>query len=258
VTQSKGRPDHRRGMAIVALAMGALFAYARSEREGMYVIPGLSLGLAPVAIPGEAQPATAEGAAVISTLEQMEARVVSTRPRHTTEVNEELGLYDFDASGMAAWILSRSAPVAFAALGRDRPVAEDFARVVHEAPLDADASGWRRLAHPSALLPGDIITWSTPRDHREDGLTGHVAIVVGAPARVLGMDEAWSVRVADSTNEFHQWDTRLATLDFDGGMGRGTITLAVAEDGHVYAYGWQGPWSPVFLRTDVELGRVTQ
>ncbi len=245
-------------MAIVALSMGVLFAYTRMERETAYVIPGLSLGLAPFGIPPEGEPATAAGAAMIATLEQMESRVVTTQFRHVTEVNEELGIYDFDSSGLVGWVLQRAAPVAFAAIGRDRPVAEDFARVIHDAPTDADAGGWRRLAHPSALRPGDVIAWSTAPDHRHDGLTGHAAIVVGMPVRVPGMDEAWSVRVADATNEFHQWDSRLMAFDLDGGVGRGSLALAVAEDGHAYAYGWQGPWSPVFLREDVELGRVTE
>jgi hypothetical protein len=253
----KPRPDHRRGMAVVALAVGVMFAYARSERSTMYLVPGFSLGLAPFAIPGEGAAATDAGAAVMTTLEQMESRVVTTQFRHETEVNEELGLYDFDSSGLVGWVLQRAAPVAFAALGRDRPVAEDFARVIHDASEGEETDGWRRLAHPRALRPGDVIAWSTPVQHRQDGLTGHAAIVVGMPVQVPGMDEAWSVRVADSTNEFHQWDSRLLAFDLDGGVGRGTLTLAV-QDGHAYAYGWQGPWSPMFLRTDVELGRVTR
>jgi hypothetical protein len=245
-------------MAVVALAMGGLFAYARTERENMYIIPGFSLGLAPFVLESEGEAATASGAAVVQTLEQMEANVRTSQFRHVTEVNEEVGLYDFDSSGMVGWLLQRAAPVAFTTIGRDRPVAEDIARTIHEAPSDAEAGGWRRLAHPSALRPGDVVAWSTPQDHRTEGLTGHAAIVVGMPVRVPGMDEAWSVRVADSTDRFHQWDTRMLALDFDGGVGRGTMTLAVAQDGHAYAYGWQGPWSPMFLRTDVELGRVTE
>lgn len=255
---AKPRPDHRRGMFIVALVFGALFAYARTERETMYVVPGFSLGLAPFALAPDGEAATDAGAAMITTLETMESHVVSSRFRHVTEVDEDLGIYDFDSSGLVGWVLQRAAPVAYAALGRERPVAEDFARAIHAAPADEDTDGWRQLSHPSALRLGDIIAWSTPLDHREDGITGHAAIVVGMPVRVPGMDEAWSVRVADATNEYHQWDTRLLALDMDGGVGRGTITLAVGEDGHAYAYGWQGPWSPMFLRTDVELGRVTR
>jgi hypothetical protein len=258
VREEKARPDHRRGLFIVALAAGIAFAVTRMERESAYVIPGISFGIAPFALPAEGAPATEAGAAVMHTLETMEANVRTTQFRHVTEVNEELGLYDFDSSGMVGWILQRSAPVAFATLGRDRPVAEDFARVIHEAPADDAAGGWRRLSGPSALLPGDLVAWSIPQQHRRDGLTGHVAIVVEAPVRVPGMDEVWSVRVADATNEFHQWDTRLMALDFDGGVGRGTIALPVDEHGEAYAYGWQGPWSPVFLRNPIELGRVVE
>lgn len=256
--EPKPRPNHRVGIAVVVFAVGGLFAYTRLERESAYVIPGFSLALAPFAIPGEGEPATATGAGVIDALDEMEASIRTTRFRHVTEVDPARGLYDFDASGMASWILQRTAPAAFAALESDRPVAEDFARVIHEAPTDGEPQGWRRLTSASELRPGDVIAWSTPQAHRRDGLTGHVAIVVGMPAHVPGMDEAWSVRVADSTNEFHQWDSRLMSFDLDGGVGRGTLTLALAEDGHAYAYGWQGPWSPLFLRTDVELGRVTR
>lgn len=257
-SDAKPRPDHRRGLAIVALAAGGLFAFARIERESMYVVPGFSLGLAPYAVAPEGAPATAAAERVMSVIAQMEANVRTTQFRHTTEVNEEVGLYDFDASGMVGWVLERAAPVAFATLGRDRPVAEDFARVIHDAPTDADEGGWRRLAQPSALRPGDVVAWSIPQAHRTEGLTGHVAIVVEMPVRLLGMDEAWSIRVADATNDFHQLDTRMMALDFDGGLGRGTITLAVDEQGEAYAYGWQGPWSPMFLRNEIELGRVTE
>lgn len=245
-------------MAIVALSMGVLFAYTRGERDGMYRIPGYSFGLAPFALAPEGEPATPAAEAVITTLEQMQSRIVSTRFRHEIEVNEELGIYDFDSSGLVGWVLQRAAPVAFGALGRDRPVAEDFARVIHAAGTEADTDGWLRLARVSALQPGDVIAWETAHDHREDGLTGHVAIVVGMPVRLLGLDEAWSVRVADATSDFHQWDSRLLALDMDGGVGTGIMTFAVAEDGHAYAYGWEGPWSPVFLRQEVELGRVTR
>lgn len=245
-------------MLVVALALGILFAYTRQERDAQYAIPGYSFGLAPWAPPPEGTPATDAAASVITTLEQMEVRIVSTQVRHETEVDESVGIYDFDSSGMVGWILARAAPAAFATVGRDRPVAEDFARTIHAAPTDADAGGWRRLTQVSALRPGDVIAWSTPHDHRRDGLTGHVAIVVGMPVRVPGLDEAWSVCVADATADFHAWDSRMMSFDLDGGVGRGTMTFAVAEDGHAYAYGWEGPWSPLFYRNEVELGRVTE
>jgi hypothetical protein len=256
--QPRTESDQRRVLATVVFAFGILFAYVRAERGGMYAIPGFSFGLAPFAITEAGEPATATGAAVMSTLETMESHIVSTRFRHETEVDEARGIYDFDSSGLCSWILQRSAPLAFESIGSLRPVAEDFARTIHAAPTSDDQGGWRRLTQPSELRPGDLIAWTTPQSHREDGLTGHVAIVVGMPAHVPGLDEAWSVRIADATNEFHQWDSRFMSFDLDGGVGRGTITLAVAEDGHPYAYGWQGPWSPMFHRNDVELGRVTR
>lgn len=257
--EKKLGPDRRRGVAIVVLLMGVLFAMSRTEREGRYSIPGISFALAPFALPPDAgAPATEAAAQVVAQIDEMRSRVRATRVRHETEIDEARGLYDFDASGMAGWVLARAAPVAFAAMGRDRPVAEDFAHVIHDAPADADTNGWRRLARADALRPGDVIAWETPEDQRTEGLTGHVAIVVGMPVLVPGLDEAWSVEVADATTDFHQWDSRLLGLDLDGGFGRGTITLAVDGDGHPFAYGWQGPWSPLFHRNEIELGRVTR
>ena len=36
------------------------------------------------------------------------------------------------------------------------------------------------------------------------------------------------------------------------------MTFAVDPEGAAYAYGWQGPRSPVFIRTPVEIGRLTR
>lgn len=257
--EKKAGNDRRRGIALVALALGVLFAVSRSEREGRYSIPGLSFGLAPFApAPEGGEPATEAAAQVVAQITGIESRVRATRVRHETEIDEAHGLYDFDASGMAGWVLSHAAPVAFAAMARDRPVAEDFAHVIHEAPTDADQNGWRRIVRVEALRPGDVIAWETPQDERTEGVTGHVAIVVGMPVLVPGLDAAWSVEVADATDDFHQWDSRLLALDLDGGFGRGTMTFAVDEEGRPFAYGWQGPWSPLFRRNEIEMGRVTR
>jgi hypothetical protein len=247
-------------MAVLALGLGVLFAVARGARETAVTIPGIALGLAPYAwADGEpATPATAAAEAVVAQIEEIERNVHSTRYRHATEVNESLGIYDFDCSGMVGWVLRRAAPVAFGAFARDRPVAQDIARMIHDAPSDDEHEGWRRLTHVSMARPGDVFAWESPRNLRRDGMTGHTGFVVEAPVRVPGLDEAYSIRVSDSTTLPHQIDTRLLALDFDGGLGRGTMTFAVDADGAAYAYGWQGPWSPVFIRTPVEFGRVTR
>jgi hypothetical protein len=247
-------------MAVLALGVGVLFAAARTARETAVTIPGIALGLAPYAMAeGEPPPpATAAAAAVMAQIEEVEANVRSTQYRHATEVDESLGIYDWDCSGMVGWILRRAAPTAFGAFARDRPVAQDIARMIHDAPTDSERDGWRRITHVSAVLPGDVFAWESPRNLRRDGMTGHTGFVVEAPVRLAGLDEAYSIRVADSTTLPHQIDTRMIGLDFDGGIGRGTMTFAVDADGAAYAYGWQGPWSLVFIRTPVEFGRVTR
>ncbi len=252
--------NNRRGMAVLALGFGVLFSVARTARETAVTIPGIALGLAPYAFAeGEpSPPATAAAEAVMAQLDAIEQNVRSTRYRHTTEVNESLGIYDWDCSGMVDWVLRRAAPVAFGAFGRDRPVAQDIAQMIREAPADDERDGWRRITHVSMVRPGDVFAWESPRNLQRDGVTGHSGFVLDAPVRVVGLDEAYSIRVADSTTRPHQIDSRLLGLDFDGGFGRGTMTFAVDPDGAAYAYGWQGPWSPVFIRTDVEFGRVTR
>lgn len=247
-------------MAVIALGIGVLFAVARDARETAVTIPGIALGLAPYAFASEepAPPATSAAEAVIAQIEAVERNVRSTQYRHATEVNESLGIYDWDCSGMVGWVLRRAAPTAFGAFERDRPVAQDIARMIHDAPSDDERRGWRRITHVSMARPGDVFAWESPRNLRRDGMTGHTGFVVEAPVRVAGLDEAYSIRIADSTTLPHQIDTRLLGLDFDGGIGRGTMTFAVDADGAAYAYGWQGPWSPVFIRTPVEFGRVTR
>ena len=246
--------------AVIVLTAGMFFGGARGARTTAVTIPGIAMGLAPYALAeGEdAPPATDAAEAVMAQLEEVERNVRSTRYRHTTEVNESLGIYDWDCSGMVGWILRRAAPVAFSALGVDRPVAQGIAQVIRDAPVDDERDGWRRIVRVSALRPGDVFAWETPRNLRQDGMTGHTGFIVGSPRHLYGLDEAYSIVVADSTTLPHQLDSRLLALDFDGGIGRGTMTFAVDSDGVAEAYGWQGPWSPVFRRNEIEFGRVTR
>jgi hypothetical protein len=174
------------------------------------------------------------------------------------EVNESLGIYDWDCSGMVSWVLQRAAPVAFGAFGHDRLVAEEIAQRIHEAPTDGELDGWRRITRVADVRPGDVFAWEFPRNLRANGMTGHTGFVVEAPVRLAGLDEAYSIRVSDSTSSPHWLDSRMLSGDFDGGYGRGIITFVVDEEGRAYAYGWQGPWSLVFRRNPIEFGRVTR
>lgn len=186
---------------------------------------------------------------VIATLERVEARLRTTRYQHRTAVNEARGDYRWDCSGMATWVLARSAPRARRSLGSGRPVARTFARTIARAPTERAQRGWRQLDHVAEVRPGDVLAWERPPAMRSRN-TGHVAFVVNAPVEVH--EGVWALRILDSTSLAHQDDTRRPGAS---GTGRGTMTFAVDADGRAEAYGWVGTRSMGYIETPVRFGR---
>lgn len=199
---------------------------------------------------GAAPPAgSAAAARVLARLEQVESRTRVTHYQHRTVVDEARGIYRWDCSGMAAWVLARSAPRARRALGEGRPVARTFARTIARAPADRARRGWRRIDRVADARPGDVLAWERPPAMRSPN-TGHVAFVMNAPVEVH--EGIWAVRILDSTSLAHQDDTRRAGRT---GTGRGTMTFAVDADGRAEAYGWSGTRSIGYIETPVRFGR---
>jgi hypothetical protein len=184
---------------------------------------------------------------VTSSLEQAEYT-------HGTFVDERRGIYKFDCSGMVQWVLRKAAPRAALTSAQglaQRPLARDFQRRIARAPVDRPRGGWRRIARVSELGPGDVIAWLKPAEI-DSANTGHTAFVVLPPLRAPGYENAYLVRIADSTRLLHDEDTREGRT----GFGFGTILLvADPESGAPIAYGWVALRWRAF-ETAIALGRA--
>lgn len=208
----------------------------------------------PAAVDPPADPATTAAARVIAQIDGIRASLTDTSYQHATKVRADDGVYLWDCSGMTSWILRRAAPRALRALRSSRPVARDYARTIERAPSDRARSGWQRIDHIADVRPGDVFAWRRPRGLPSKN-TGHVGIVVGQPVELPGVPGAWAVRIADSTSNGHQDDTRAG--DPDGGFGIGTIVFLADADGHGTQYGWGGTYSDWFVITSIVFGRVS-
>lgn len=196
---------------------------------------------------------TPAAARVLGVLDTIQRTLGASKYQAATRVSTKAGTYDWDCSGMAAWILRRSAPHALAALASSRPVARDFADAIERAPTTRARKGWRRIARIADVLPGDVFAWRRPRGLPSKN-TGHVGFVVDRPLPVPELPGAWAVRIADSTSSFHQDDAR--ATDPDGGFGIGTLVFLTDEHGRATSYGWAGTLTEWYIITPVVFGRV--
>lgn len=168
-------------------------------------------------------------------------------------VNEKQGIYKFDCSGMAQWVLRKATPVAAVTMSHGltpRPLARDFQRRIGRAPVDRERGGWRRIEKVRDLEAGDVVAWVKPAEI-ESPNTGHVVFVLLKPVLAPGYVNAYLVRIADSTRLLHDDDTRVGR----NGFGFGTILLVADPDtGAPTAYGWMGlKWRA--FETPISLGR---
>lgn len=191
--------------------------------------------------------------AVMRVLGGIQRSLSESEYSHATIVNERRGSYKFDCSGMVQWVLRRAAPQAARSTQvgpAARPLARDFQRRIARAPVDRARAGWKRVARVSDLAPGDVVAWIKPPEIDSPN-TGHVAFVVLPPVRVAGYENAYLVRIADSTRLMHDDDTRVDRT----GFGFGTILLvADPESGVPVAYGWVALRWRAFA-TAISLGR---
>ncbi|HMJ16343.1 MAG TPA: hypothetical protein VK524_33245 [Polyangiaceae bacterium] len=195
--------------------------------------------------------------AVMRVIRRMESSVTYSSYSHVTRVNERTGSYEFDCSGMAAWVLRRSAPQAHSAvlhgLRNSRPLARNYYfRIAATRPGKA-RWGWQRVSRVEDTRPGDVIAWLKPEILRSP-YTGHVAFVTAPPDPLPGTSGAFLVRIADASSYQHQDDSRVATGNT--GFGFGTILVqADPETGAPVAYGWFGQWSRWVLPAKMAIGR---
>jgi hypothetical protein len=200
-------------------------------------------------------PPTRAGTRIVALVEQIRSTLRQSAYTHVTRVRARDGIYDWDCSGMAAWVLRQAAPLAMRRIARERPVARDFVQAIESAPEGRARAGWQRLARIDDALPGDLFAWRRPRGFPSHN-TGHVGFVLDRPLPVPGMPGAWAVRVADSSSFVHQDDTR--ERDPDGGFGIGTIVFLADARGHGTHYGWYGTVSEGYVVTPIFFGRVSR
>jgi hypothetical protein len=192
--------------------------------------------------------------------------VHETSYTHTTNVDEESGVFDFDCSGFVSYALRLRAPEALEAIpvgSKGRVRAEDFVAYFRSLgdPAAASSSPWSRVDRASALRPGDVIAWVRAED-AETKSTGHVAIVAAPPTCIaqsepiaaVGGAQEWLVRVIDSTESPHADDARAG--DHASGLGEGTIGLVVDATGAPIGYRWKGGVSAKAHATTIALARL--
>jgi hypothetical protein len=231
--------DRRRALSLLSLAM-ALMTGAASASE--------TAGARTLAPQGPGR--------IVQVLDDIEASLVESRYSPVTQVNPKTGLYQFDCSGMASWVLRRAAPAAWQKVrersATGRLVARDFFRTIAAVQAAKPSWSWQRVERVEDAAPGDVIAWLKPP--WRSGVTGHVGFVVAAPTPSQRVPGGFLVRFADASRYLHQDDSREgAGRD---GFGRGTILLmAHPETGVPVGYGWYGDLSSRFAETEVVIGR---
>ncbi len=205
--------------------------------------------------PEQYPPATRAATKLLELADGIDRSRTDTVYSHATRVRRKQGIYHFDCSGMINWMLDRVAPKALAKVGRERPVASSYVRVIENAPTDQARSGWQRIAEIEQVRPGDLFAWRRPPSWPKGGNTGHVGIVLAKPERVPELADAYVVRILDSTRWAHQYDSR---DEGETGFGTGTILIMTDGAGQPIGYGWHGSASRGWNETDVVFGRISK
>ncbi|HHH29896.1 MAG TPA: hypothetical protein ENK57_16340, partial [Polyangiaceae bacterium] len=195
------RPGRRRWFlaATIVLGVGAAWVLApyrgHSEQiiaavRGGYLRPGsLAAALRPAPVFSPPHPATSAAARVLQELSRVEANQRTTRYQHHTQVRERAGDYRWDCSGMATWVLARSARRARRALGGGRIIARGFARQIRRAPTSRSRGGWQQVDHIREVRAGDMFAWERPRNFPSRD-SGHVGFLAHAPVELA--DGVWA------------------------------------------------------------------
>jgi hypothetical protein len=159
-------------------------------------------------------PPTAAAVRTMQLLERVERTMRVSSYRHDTRVDERAGRYEFDCSGLIAWVLSRTAPAAHRAtlerIRGARPLAADYTRALLRVSPHERRGPWTRVLRVRDARAGDVLAWIRPRVVRSNN-TGHVVFVTGAPRRSTRYANAWLVPIADSSRYRHQDDSREGT-----------------------------------------------
>lgn len=199
-------------------------------------------------------PSTRAAGRVLQILERVRSNLRDTRYQHHLVVREHSGIYRWDCSLMAGWVLDRASPRSVRHLAStQRPLAEHFVRTIERAPTDRFARGWQRVDDIREVRAGDVFAWRRPPNFPSRN-TGHVGFAIDAPRRVLGLPRGYAIRVADATGSGHENDTR--PWPGEGGFGIGTLVFLTDDQGRGTHYGWFGTRSSGYVVTPILFGRV--
>jgi hypothetical protein len=207
---------------------------------------------------GEVSKTTPQGPPrVLDVLSQIESSLTFSRYTPFTRIDANAGIYEFDCSGMAAWVLRRAAPAAWHGVKQrsatGRIVARDFVRQIASVREGKPAWAWERVARVEDARPGDVIAWLKPA-RWVSNVTGHVGFVMEAPKPSARIDGGHLIRFADASRYHHQDDSRAE--EGRDGFGVGTILLIRdPETGAPVAYGWHGDQSAWISETQIVIGR---
>lgn len=244
---------------LAAIPLLAAVAHADPDRpwpeEWPIILPpleGRTFPLLPAPGP-PAPPASTGGRRVVDVIHRIQANLRETRYQHHLVVHERRGVYRWDCSLMADWVLDRAAPRSVRHLDSVRPLAEHFVRTIERAPTDTYRHGWRGIEHIRDVRAGDVFAWRRPPGFPSRN-TGHVGFALEAPRRVQGIRNAWAMRIADSTSSRHQDDTR--PWPGEGGFGTGVLVFLTDDEGRGTHYGWGGTLSSGYVVTPILFGRV--
>lgn len=177
----------------------------------------------------------------------------TTHYQHTTDVDEAIGKFFYDCSGMIDYAVGRVLPADANALPTStstRPLAADIEHYLHGG-LTGQIGGWQALTRVDQLGPGDVVAWLATEDSTT-GDTGHVMVVLASPTQNPARASEWLVKVGDSTLEPHALDSRHHGKT---GLGTGTIGLVVDDSNAATAFYWRGGLTEHPKFTEIALGR---
>ncbi len=193
---------------------------------------------------------------VLGVLARIEQTLIETKYQHSTEVRSAKGQYFFDCSGMASWVLRRSAPRSLAVIGRPndrRPLAVHFYQKIAKIRPGKRRGPWYRVESAAHVQPGDVIAWVRP-EWFESKSTGHVAFAVSAARPNHGEVPGFLVRIADASRYKHENDSRGPDVT---GFGTGVLLIPTDDRDQPTGYGWFGSRtrSDWVVPTELVIGR---